>query len=163
MGTTQHPSKKELTYFKRSSISLFAILVDMTGKEIVEKVKKLNLPEGEYVVFGSGPLALAGIREGGDIDMLVSDKLLEQLKAAGWKQIMKGENDKPYTFEDFEVHNSWKFSDYCPTLEHLLETATWADGVPFASLEEVKKWKLASGRPKDEKDLELIDAFLAKS
>lgn len=41
----------------------------MTGQEIIAKVKKLKLPKNSYVVFGSGPLAAAGIREADDIDM----------------------------------------------------------------------------------------------
>jgi hypothetical protein len=44
----------------------------MTGQDIINKVKPLNLPKGQYVVFGSCPMALAGLREAGDIDMLVT-------------------------------------------------------------------------------------------
>jgi hypothetical protein len=36
------------------------------------------------------------------------------------------------------------------------------DGIPFASLEEVRKWKIASGRPKDIADIKLIDEYLQK-
>lgn len=134
----------------------------MKLQEIIAKVKELGLPEGSYVVFGSCPLAAAGLREAGDIDMLVTTKLLRSLEAAGWKQVEKGRGDTPFVHDVFEAHDNWDFSHYRPTLAGLLMTATVIDGVPFASLEEVRKWKAASGRPKDLKDIELIDACLAQ-
>jgi hypothetical protein len=45
----------------------------------------------------------------------------------------------------------------------LLKTANYIDGIPFASLQEVRKWKESSGRPKDIKDLDLIDKYLASN
>lgn len=131
----------------------------MKKNEIIEKVKALGLPGGEYVVFGSCPLAIAGIREAGDIDMLVSDSLWEQLKREGWQIVDKGPDDKPLAHDVFEVHNSWNFSSYQPTLKELLTSADVYDDIPFASLEEVRKWKTASGREKDLKDIKLIDAY----
>lgn len=132
----------------------------MTKKEIIAKMKKLNLPKDSYVVFGSGPLAAAGIRETNDIDLLVSSDVLKQLNKKGWKELVKDVNDKPLVFEDFEAHDTWDFSPYAPTLNELLKTATEVDGIKFASLDEVRKWKVASGRQKDLNDIKLIDKYL---
>ncbi len=132
----------------------------MTKEEIIQKVKGLNLLRGSYVVFGSCPLAIAGIRPAGDIDMLVSEELFESFKKAGWHEVDKGSADKPLAHDVFEVHTKWNFSSYKPTLEHLLSTATIIDGVPIASLEEVRKWKQASARPKDLVDIKLIDKYV---
>ena len=134
----------------------------MTKEEIIAKVKTLNLPKDSYVVFGSCPLALAGIREANDIDLLVSKELLDKLKEAGWKELQKDPNDKPFIYDVFEAHDRWNFSSYSPTLQDLLATATVEEGVPFASLEEVRKWKVSSGRPKDIVDISLIDKYLGK-
>ncbi len=134
----------------------------MTGQEVISKVKTLNLPKDLYVVFGSCPMAIAGIRETGDIDMLVSEEIFAKLKKAGWQELYKGPDDKPLTHDCFEAHSNWDFSPYNPTLKHLLLTATVVDGVPFASLEEVRKWKFASARPKDLTDIKLIDEYLEK-
>lgn len=133
----------------------------MTKEAIISKVKELNLPEGSFLVFGSGPLAEAGIREAQDIDLLVSPEIYAELKKPGWQELRKDEKDIPLVHDVFEAHDSWNFSSYSPTLEHLLATATVIEGVPFAALEEVKKWKLASARPKDLADAELIDKYLA--
>lgn len=135
----------------------------MTKEEIITKVKGLNFPEDSYVVFGSCPLAAFGIREANDIDLLVSEEIFTELKENGWQELRKGSNDIPLVHDVFEAHNNWNFSSYNPTLKHLLTSATLVDGVPFASLEEVRKWKVASGRSKDLADIELIDRYLAKS
>lgn len=135
----------------------------MTGKEIIKKVKELNLEPGSYIVFGSCPMALAGIREAGDIDFLANAEVRARFEKEGWKEVDKGPNDKPLTKDDYEIHDHWEFSSYKPTLEHLLASATVVDDVPFASLEEVRKWKQSSGRPKDLKDIELIDAYLSQN
>lgn len=134
----------------------------MTKQEIIDKVKSLSLPTGEYVVFGAAPMAIAGLRSANDIDMLVSIELWQNLQAAGWVELDKGGKDKPLTYDVFEAHNNWDFSSYSPTLEHLLASSNVVDGVPFASLEEVRKWKAAWGRPKDMQDVALIDSYTSK-
>ncbi len=133
----------------------------MTKEDIVGKTKELALHEGSYVVFGSCPLAVAGIREANDVDMLVSEEVFAQLQETGWEIEYKGTGDNPLVKGVFDIHKSWDFSSYSPTLEQLLATATIVDGVPIASLDEVRKWKVASGRPKDLVDIELIDNYLA--
>lgn len=134
----------------------------MTRDEIVYKVKSLNFPKDAYVAFGSCPLALFEIREAEDIDLLVSRDLYAKLGKMGWKKKIKGPKDYPFTFDVFEAHDSWDFSSYNPTLEELLKRSVLADDIPFASLEDVRKWKAASGRKKDLVDIKLIDNYFAK-
>src|SRR3989338_6822523 len=134
----------------------------MTKEEIIAKVKALNLPINSYVIFGSAPLTVAGIREARDIDLLVTKEVFDELKKNGWQELYKSDDDKPITHDDFEAHYNWDFSPYNPTLKHLLESASIVDGVPFASLDEVIKWKTASGCPKHLADIELIKNYSAK-
>lgn len=133
----------------------------MKKEEILQKVKMLNIPKDSFVVFGSSPLAIAGLREAQDIDLLVSEDVFSKLRESGWRQIVKSINDKPLTHDVFEVHDQWNFSSYQPTLKQLLSSATIVEGVPFASLEEVRKWKVSSGRPKDLVDIKLIDGIFS--
>ncbi len=132
----------------------------MTKDEIISQVKSLKLPEGSYVVYGSCPLALAGLRESNDVDMLVTREVFDELEKSGWPRSHKDKYDNPLTRGVFELHYNWNFSAYSPTLEQLLSTATVVNGVPFASLDEVRRWKAASGRPKDLIDIKLIDDYL---
>ena len=131
----------------------------MTKEEIIAKTKALHFPKDSYIVFGSCPLAVAGIREANDIDLLVSERLFAELKNAGWQELSKSPGDTPLTHDIFEAHHHWDFSSYSPTLHHLLETATVIDNIPFASLEEVRKRKISSGRPKDLADIALINCI----
>jgi hypothetical protein len=135
----------------------------MLARDIVSKVTALQLPPASYIVFGSGPLAAAGLREANDIDLFVSEDVYAYLENAGWKQVYKGPGDTPITHGDFEAHQHWTFSPYQPTLAHLQASATYIDGVAFASLKEVRKWKMASRRPKDLRDITLIDTYLKSS
>jgi len=136
----------------------------MTKEEIITKVKALDLPKNSYVVFGSCPLAVAGIREANDVDLFVSEEVFAKLKKTGWRELRKSPDDIPLVYDVFEAHDNWNFSSYklAPTLKQLLASAVIVDEIPFASLEEVRKWKAASGRPKDLIDIKLIDKYLAK-
>lgn len=135
----------------------------MTKKDIITKVKALKLPKDSYIVFGSCPLAILGIREVNDIDLLVSPGIYKKLKTDGWQKVYKGPNDTPLTSGIFEAHDNWNFSSqYNPTLKNLLSTALVVEDTPFASLDEVRKWKVSSGRPKDLADIKLIDHYLKK-
>ena len=132
----------------------------MTAPELITRVTALKLPKNSFIIFGAGPLALAGLREAGDVDMQVTPETYYLLKRRGWKIRVKGPKDKPLVHADFEAHQNWDFCSYQPSFEHLLATATIVDGVPFMALEEVRKWKASDNRPKDLADIELIDAYL---
>jgi len=132
----------------------------MTVTEIIAKVKSLNLPTNSYIVFGSCPLAAAELREANDIDLFVSKELFKNLGQSGWQELQKSADNKPLVYDVFEAHPNWNFSSYKPTLQQLLATADLIDGIPFASLQEVRKWKASSGRPKDLEDIKLIDKFI---
>ena len=138
--------------------------------EIIEKVKSLGLPEDSYVVFGSCPLAVVGLREASDIDMYVTLDVWKKMKLGGWKELDKGECDVPLVSDVFEMHTNWGFGPpggeaghgYNPSLADLQATAMIIEGVPFASLAEVRKWKASYNRPKDLADIALIDKYLQK-
>ncbi len=132
----------------------------MDKQEVIRQVHSLNLPHGEYVVYGSGPLAALGIRSVNDIDMLVSSRLLKELAEKGWVKEYKGELDEPLTHGVFEAYDNWNFSKYSPPLEELLDRSFTVDGVTFASVEDVLKWKASGARNKDKADVTLIKEYL---
>ena len=107
-------------------------------------------------------MAAAGLRESSDIDMLVTEAAHESLFALGWQELPGKDGDRRLEQGEFDTHTNWKMADYDPSVEDLLQDALWIDGVPFASLHEVRKWKAIKDRPKDLDDIALIDAFLAR-
>lgn len=107
-------------------------------------------------------MAAAGIRESDDIDLFVSEEAWQQLVDSGWKHIDKPGDDKPLAHGVFDAHTNWDFGAYNPTLKQLLSSATILDGVPLASLDEVKAWKTVVARSKDLEDIRLIDEYLSR-
>ncbi len=106
--------------------------------DIIKKVKSLDLPEGEYLVFGSGPMGIREIRGVGDIDLLISFNLYQRLEKRGWREKTRESSGGKYlVYESVEATQDWICGDYYPSLERLLKTMDVFDGVPFASLEEV--------------------------
>ncbi len=134
----------------------------MKKAEVISKMKALNFPQNSYVVFGSGPMAALGIREVRDIDLYVSPALFQELKKMGWKQLSKGPLDEPLTHDLYEAHEHWKFSPYSPTLRELLSRAFVIEGITFASIEDVRRWKEESGGDKHMADVRLIDEYIKK-
>ena len=54
---------------------------------IVERIKKLNLPVGHYVVVGSGVMDALGMRPAHDIDIAVTPELFKTLRTSGvWEE-----------------------------------------------------------------------------
>lgn len=130
---------------------------------VLHTVKALNLPLGEYLVIGSGAMAVRGIREAKDIDLLVSHNLYTKLIDDGWdeREVHPGykviEKDRIEASPDIIT-----LENYQPDTIALMREAETIEGVPFMSLEELKKFKQALGRDKDKADILLIDAYLAK-
>lgn len=135
----------------------------MNRDDVISRVKSQNFPDGSYVVFGSGPLAAAGIRETSDIDLVVSPQLYMTLQQRGWR-FKSDPFGNPMLFKgEFEISKGWQFGIYQPKFEDLLDSADVIDGVPFVNLREVKKWKQHARRAKDLADIRKIDEYLQGS
>lgn len=126
---------------------------------IIERVKKLNFPFGEYVVIGGGILDALGIRSTDDVDLAVTPKLLKELQATGeWEEEVK-HNKTFLKKDDVDINPDISWSEYPTTNEQAIASATVIDGVPFINLEELKRFKTASAREKDLADLVLIEKY----
>ncbi|MBP6974972.1 MAG: hypothetical protein KBB54_03470 [Candidatus Pacebacteria bacterium] len=130
---------------------------------IIEKVKKLGLPLGQYVVISSGTLDALGIRPANDIDLTVLSELHEALRMSGeWKE----ENRYGKMFliqEGIEINPDISWDAYPTSTEEVIRTALVIDGVPFMNLDELRKFKTALGREKDFADIVLMDMYLASN
>lgn len=126
---------------------------------IIEKIKELNFPKEHYVVIGSGTMDVLGIRKAQDIDISASEELFEVLKNSGdWEEYEK--YGRPFLKKDvFEINNQLNWDKYNTVLEEANKTALFIDGIPFLSLDELVKFKTASGREKDIQDIKLIKEF----
>lgn len=139
------------------------ISLPMGREDIIAKIKDQNFPNGSYVVFGSGPLAAAGIRTTRDIDLVVSPGLYSVLQQQGWRFKADPSGNPMLTKGVFEVSKCWSFGEYDPSFNDLLNNADFIDGIPFVNLREVRKWKQALARAKDIDDIDDIDRYMQGS
>lgn len=133
--------------------------------DIVSRVKILNLPKGEYCVFGSGVLEIHGIRKAKDVDVLVTEKLYQELKQQGWKRkwffwrtlwskaIVKGTNEA--------FNNLYWANSYRPKTEDLIARAEYYDGIPFLTLHDLLEFQRNLPRKKDKDGVRRVEAYFA--
>lgn len=134
---------------------------------ILDRVKALEFPAGEYVVVG-GVLEVYGIRDAGDIDIVASPELFERLEQNGWKRkrFFHGMRDRKMLVSgdgEVEVLSNYRIGGYKPDTRRLIEHAHVVDGVPLVPLAELRQFKQELGRPKDKRDIELIDRYTAET
>ncbi len=127
---------------------------------IFEEVKKLNLPIGQYAVVGSGVMSAHDIRLHHDVDLIVTKNLFEILKDSGWQSVPN--RNSVLKNGNYEVDADYKYGEYQPDHDGLIGNAEIIEGVPFIRLSELIKFKMALGRDKDKKDIELIEQYLIK-
>lgn len=133
--------------------------------DIVSRVKALNLPQGQYAVFGSGVLEVHGIRKAKDVDVLITEELYEKLKKEGWKRkwffwrtlwakcITNGQNEA--------FTNLYWARKYRPDTQELINQAELHGGVPFLRLEDLLEFQRNLPREKDKKGVKMMENYLA--
>jgi predicted nucleotidyltransferase len=142
--------------------------MEYTGPEVIQKIKVLNLPTSKYIVLGGSVLAVRGIRETKDIDVLVLPEVFAQLSQEGWQLDPEYErkwNRKRLRKEDYEVYpdlyleSEERFID----VQELIASADVIEDIPFQPLEHLLVAKREGHREKDVSDVKLIEEYLRKS
>jgi len=123
--------------------------------DLLDELIKLQLLAGEYVVFGSGPMAVRGMREARDMDILATKSFWGVL-AEKYPSYKKG---KTIEIGNIEI---WKDWPSFPDPEEVIRGAEMIRGFPFALLSHVLSWKRSIGREKDAQDIQLIEQYLLK-
>lgn len=128
----------------------------------LKQVAGLDLPLGEYTIFGSGPLFVRGLKnEIGDFDLLVTQKIWNEFKnTAGWRQKVAPQGGKYLVKGDVELYKDWKPGRW--NVRRLILQSDIIEGLPFVKLSEVLRWKKVYNRRKDQKDIQLILAYLKR-
>lgn len=131
--------------------------------DIVSRVKNLNLPLGEYLVFGSGVMEVHGIRQAKDVDLLISDKLYHQLRKQGWRR--KWNHKRVLTCKalkkgDNEAFTNLYWKAYQFHTQDLIANAEMIDGLPFMKLTDYLFYKQHLPRAKDKQDVILMRDYL---
>ena len=141
-------------------------------KELLQELKALNLPEDEFAVFGSGPMAIRGIRKAGDLDLIVTQKVWDDLVKQGYQvvretwQITDADGKvRDYPREliqigEIEIWRKWSF--LADSAEELIRDAEIFGGIRFVKLDKVIRWKRNFNREKDKADITLVEDWQNK-
>ena len=135
---------------------------------VIAEIKNLALPSGQHVVVGGGCLAVRGLRETRDLDIVVLPALFESLINQGWsldsayeqrwhrRRLKRGEIE---IYPDMFLNATGSFMG----VEKLIHDAEMIEGIPFLSLKTLRLFKSGTDREKDVQDVALIDAFLNRA
>ena len=131
----------------------------MEFDSLLKDLKKLNLPKNEFAIFGSGPLAIRGIRDSRDLDIIVKPELWSNLAEKHKIEEFKVEPKKQFIkIGEIEIYPDWL--PWLKDIDKLINTADFINGLPYVKLKYVIKWKEMFNREKDKKDIELIEKWL---
>jgi hypothetical protein len=124
----------------------------MLHKEnVIQILRDLNLPLGEYWITSGAALVIHGVKEvTRDIDLGCTTNLVEQYLRKGCKYLVADDDTKIVEVSDkIEMLENW-----------FVDEIEFIDGLPVGSLESIKKQKSELGREKDIIDIRLIDEYI---
>lgn len=121
----------------------------------VEHLRSLELPEGDWALFGSGPLLLRGwIDAVGDLDVITRGEAWERCEEIGEVSLLEDGNPVADLGVDVTAGRTWLYAGL--GLDEMIDSAEDIDGIPCVRLEYVIAYKEAAGRPKDLRHLATI-------
>lgn len=123
----------------------------------IQELIDLDLPRGDWALFGSGPLLLRGwIDDIGDIDVLSRGAAWEKAKTLGILGRL-AEDGNPFVQigEGVTIGCTWPYGDF--GIDEMIDTAEMIEGVPCVRLEHIIAYKRLFDRPKDRAHLEIIE------
>ncbi len=138
----------------------------MYFKRQIENIKQINFPDDQFAVVSSGSLAVRGIREANDIDIIVTPTLWKDLIKRYQVNINESGVETIALENDIEILNPSQSifgnSKVIP-LSEIIESADVFNGVKFINLDHLKAMKNELGREKDLRDIALIENYQKNS
>ena len=99
-----------------------------------------------------------GLRDTDDIDLVVTPALFAHLSNAGWSSKIRP-NGKPGLRKGcVEAYLDVNTPGFERSTPWLIENAERLDGIPFVDLNTLAEWKRTYGRPKDARDVAILEA-----
>lgn len=120
----------------------------MNREEFISRLEAYGFPKSEYMIMSGGSMLMRGLREStGDFDLCISEELARQMDLEHCPL-----NDKGYyaPYEDMEVTVNLGQRPY-----------DLVDGFQCETLESVLEFKKNLMRPKDIRDIDVIESYLA--
>ena len=121
----------------------------------MHELAKLDLPESEYAIFGSGPLAIRGLKEANDLDTVVTDRLFNDLS-----ERYGNEDPDRLVLEGGDIEIYPAQNSLLDEPDSAIDRAETIESFRFVLLEDIIRWKEKMGRQKDLEHIQIIKDFL---
>ncbi|TMQ84370.1 hypothetical protein ETD83_40895 [Actinomadura soli] len=142
-------------------------MIESIGK-LLAVVSELDLPVDDFLIAGSAPLLVHGLRDQiQDLDLVA--------RGSAWEKIVRTHSPIKAPFDDalkvdwrfedtsIEVLNCWFPARFGWTVDYLISSADVIEGVNFMSLQLTLIWKNYLSRDKDTADVSIIRRYLSTS
>jgi hypothetical protein len=130
---------------------------------LLSELETHNLPKNDFAIGSSGVLAVRGIREANDLDIVVTNKLWNRLAK---KNNILVSNSRPYIQLSGNIQilgNAFEKNFDLYTNDELVSKAEYINEIKYILLDLVVIMKQKIGREKDIRDIQLINEYLHKS
>ena len=123
----------------------------------LDVLRRLDLPRGDYAIFGSGPLMVRGIIDSvNDLDIICRGEAWELAKRAGELKYLPAYDVHIVEMAGGQITfgTEWGIGDF--DIDELIDSADEIAGLPFVRLEYVADYKRIARRPKDAEHLRAL-------
>ncbi|WP_433616066.1 hypothetical protein ACQP2P_13585 [Dactylosporangium sp. CA-139114] len=141
-------------------------MIRLAGNPLIQRLRRLvvglELDSRDFVIFGSAPLLAHGVRTRvSDLDVVARGAAWERVCAHGLPVVGTINGAPMMRFEDglIEFSRGWVSDDW--NGDELIDRAEMIEGLPFAPLADVLRYKRTLNRPKDRDDIVAIERYLA--
>ena len=126
-------------------------------KTSFDSLRRMELPDGDFAVFGSGPLIVRGIIPAtNDLDIVCRGAAWDKVREIGTLQFNDVYGVEIVTFYDGQVTfgNRWGIGNF--DVNELIDGAEVIDNLPFVKLKHVVEYKMERASEKDLRHIELL-------
>lgn len=132
--------------------------------KFIRELVALNLEPDQFVIFGSAPLLVHGLRTTiRDIDVVARGEVMAWARQTGTRGVGAYSGDPVWQLSGGRLQFSAGWITSLWSSDDLIERAEVIDGLRFARLRDVLQYKMELYRPKDLVDIARIRAYLRKS
>lgn len=123
----------------------------------MDALKELNIPKDDFVIYGSAPMVLRGLKEkNNDLDVLVRDSLWDKL-------CIKYPDNVNGDYIDINGVSFTRTSKgFLGDIDEAICKSDVIDGYNILSILETKNWKEKVGGERHLADVKIIDEYLEK-
>ena len=130
----------------------------MIDHPLIERLRTLALPAGDWALSGSGPLLLRGwIDEVGDLDVVCRGAAWDRACGIGEIGTLQPDGVEIVAVDGgaITIGRSWRYGD--TPVGDLIDGAEDIEGIPCVRLEHIITYKQVADRPKDRAHLAVIE------